>query len=45
MHREEIEKATKVEDEKEEISNEVKDQWYVTIVRNQDIMQGNVHFH
>jgi hypothetical protein len=34
-----------VEDEPEEVSDEVEDQWYVTIVNNQDIMQENVHFH
>jgi hypothetical protein len=45
MHREEIEQATEVEDEREEVLDEVEDQWYVIIVNNQDIMQGNVHFH
>ena len=34
-----------VEDEKEEVSGEVEDKWYVTIVNNQDIMQGNAPFH
>jgi hypothetical protein len=34
-----------VEDEQEEVSDEVEDQWCVTIVNNQDIMQENVHFH
>jgi hypothetical protein len=34
MHREEIEQATEVEDELEEVLNEVEDQWYVTIVNN-----------
>jgi hypothetical protein len=45
MHREEIEQATEVEDEREEVLDEVEDQWYVIIVNNPDIMQGNVHFH
>jgi hypothetical protein len=45
MHQEEIEKATEVEDEQEEVSDEVEDQWCVTIVNNWDITQGNVHFH
>jgi hypothetical protein len=34
MRREEIEQATEVEDEKEEVSDKVEDQWYVTIVNN-----------
>jgi hypothetical protein len=45
MRREEIERAIEVEDEKEEVSDEVEYQWCVTIVNNQDIVQGNVHFH
>jgi hypothetical protein len=45
MRQEEIEHATEVEDELEEVLDEVEDQWYVTIVNNQDIMQENVHFH
>jgi hypothetical protein len=45
MHREEIEQDTEVEDDQEEVSYEVEDQWCVTIVNNRDIMQGNVHFH
>jgi hypothetical protein len=45
MRREEIEQATEVEDEQEEVSDEVEDQWCVTIVNNWDITQGNVHFH
>jgi hypothetical protein len=45
VRREEIELATEVEDEQEEALEEVEDQWYVTIVNNQDIMQENVHFH
>jgi hypothetical protein len=42
MRREEIEQATEVEDEPEEDSDEVEDQWYVTIVNNRDIMQENL---
>jgi hypothetical protein len=34
-----------VENALEEVLDEVEDQWYVTIVKNWDIMQGNVHFH
>jgi hypothetical protein len=45
MHREVIEQATEEEDEPEEVSDEVEDQSHVTIVSNQDIMHGNVHFH
>jgi hypothetical protein len=45
MGREEIEWATEVEDEREKVLEEVKDQWYVKIVKNWDITQGNVHFH
>jgi hypothetical protein len=40
-----IEQAIEEEDEPEEVSDEVEDQSHVTIVNNQDIMQGNVHFH
>jgi hypothetical protein len=40
-----IEQATEEEDEPEEVSDEVEDQSHVTIVNNQDIMHGNVHFH
>jgi hypothetical protein len=45
MHHEGIEMDTYVEEEKEEALEEVEDQWYVTIVNNQDIMQENAHFH
>jgi hypothetical protein len=45
MHHEGIELATEVEEEKEEALEEVEDQWYATIVNNQDTMQENVHFH
>jgi hypothetical protein len=40
-----IERATEVEDEQEEVLEEVEDQWYVTTFKNWDIMQENVHFH
>ena len=43
MCHEEIELATEVEDKQEEDLEEVEDQWYVTIINNRDIMQGNVH--
>jgi hypothetical protein len=45
MHREEIKLATEVEDDQYEDLEEVEDQWYVTIVNNQDTMQENFHFH
>jgi hypothetical protein len=45
MRQEEIEQATEVEDEQDEVLDEVEDEWYVTIVNNRDIMQGNFHFH
>jgi hypothetical protein len=44
MCREEKKHAIEVEDEQEEVLDEVEDHWCVTIVKNRDIMQGNVHF-
>jgi hypothetical protein len=45
MCREEIEMVIELEAELDEALEEVEDQWYVTNFNNQDIMQGNVHFH
>jgi hypothetical protein len=45
MCREGIELDKEAKDEQEEALEEVKDQWYVTTVNNQDTMQENVHFH
>jgi hypothetical protein len=45
MHCKEIELATEVEDEVEEVLKEAEDRWYAIIVNNQDTMQENVHFH
>ena len=44
-HHERIELAIEMEEEKEEALEEVMDQWYATIVNNQDTMQENSHFH
>jgi hypothetical protein len=43
--REDIEQDTEEEEDPKEEEDEVENQWYVTIVNNQDIMQGNVCFH
>ena len=45
MHRVEIEQDTEVGDEREEVLDEVEDQWYATIVNNQNIMKENICFH
>jgi hypothetical protein len=45
MHREDIEQAIEVEDEREDVLDEVGDYWYVITIKNSDIMKGNVHFH
>jgi hypothetical protein len=45
MHREEIELATKVEDEVEEDLEEVEVYKCATTSNNEDTMQGNVHLH
>ena len=37
--------STDLEEEREEALEEVEDQWYLKIVKNRDIMQGNAHFH
>ena len=37
--------ATEVEEEKDEALEKEEDQWYSTIVNNQDTMQENLHFH
>jgi hypothetical protein len=40
-----IEQATEEEDDPEEVSDEVEDQSHVTIIKSQEIMHGNVHYH
>ena len=45
MHHKGIELATDVEEYKKEALEEAEDQWYTTIVNNQDTMQENVHLH
>jgi hypothetical protein len=45
MHREGIELAKEVEEEKEEALERLEDQLYVTIVNKKETTQENAHFH